>query len=235
MRILEKLFIAIVMLVSLAVMQQQAQAADLPSNLHALTTMNEQGKPVNWSGPSAAVYLGWGTATSTLSVDDFASLSGIGNDGVVVGGELAYDARVAHKLLIGVFAGGDWSDINTKLSIGNSSLEYGYGSTLYTGARVGVIVGESESVLLYAKGLYAWNSPSDVELNGATVAKLHDRSGWGFGGGAEFVLVPNSKIFGFIDYTRISYDSECVYCSANGSIKESTDFDVVRFGTRYRW
>jgi opacity protein-like surface antigen len=215
-----------------------AVAADLGSS-RTVNAYEDTIQKIKWSGFSVSIFTGWGTSTSELSAAynsvDIASIDGVGNDGALLGGELAYDFAVTNRIIAGPLVGCDWSDIKTTASVLNNKLSYDRGTSCYTGARLGLSLGDKSDWLIYAKGLYAWNSPGKLNL-GTESLDLADRSGWGIGGGTEIAF--GSHLFGFADYTHIMYDKECVYCKTiegdSLNISEKTDDNLFKVGLKYR-
>lgn len=129
-----------------------------------------------------------------------------GAEGVFGGVEIGYDHAVAGGVVLGAYAGAEYTDTEI-FSAGDRPYRFDSGLNYYLGARVGMAL--SRGALLYAKGGYS-NGKFDPEfLTGSDPTLFNDyessRDGFHVGGGFEVPFLSNAYFRGEYVYTQ--YDT----------------------------
>ncbi|KWV91043.1 outer membrane protein [Erythrobacter sp. YT30] len=146
--------------------------------------------------------------------DDFLKGSG-DDDGVAFGGEIGYDAMIGDSLLIGAYAGVDFSDNEICNELIEDDLACtDLDRTFSFGLRAGVPIGGTS--LIYAKGGYSIGSVDaaydpDVTDNGdddpGEIAEFSDAWG-GFHAGAGIELGFTDSFYGKVEYVYTDFGTD---------------------------
>ncbi|MBR1120845.1 porin family protein [Bradyrhizobium lablabi] len=217
-------------ILALAASVSAACAADMPAAARA-PVKAPISPAFNWSGFYVGVMGGYGWS-DRASVNGFATT---GNDfsGGFAGGTVGFNYQpVGSAFVIGIEADAAWADIGRSTTVGIVTVAdkmQAFGSV--TG-RVGFA---ADTVLLYAKGGYAWlnNEISGTAL-GVTISESQTHNGWTVGGGVEFAFAGNWSAKGEYMFARYS---EQTYLAALAPPGLSVGFDVhtVKAGINYRF
>jgi outer membrane immunogenic protein len=140
-------------------------------------------------------------------------LTGSENDvGITYGAEIGYDLQVGPGLVIGAYAGADFSDSRMCTELVEDDLACAdLGRTFTLGARAGVPFGRSS--LVYVKGGYSNGkfdiaydpdvTDNDAEEPGAIAQFSNSRGGFHVGGGVELGLTQG--LYGKFEYVYTDY------------------------------
>ncbi|MDQ8726383.1 porin family protein [Bradyrhizobium sp. LHD-71] len=190
---------------ALAVFGTTASAADLSARM-PLKAPPVVSPAINWSGFYAGAMGGYG-----VSDEVSASIPGVGGvsvsssdlDGGFVGGTIGYNWQApGSQFVFGIEVDAAWSDISY-------SENFGFGVTAEDriealGSVTGRLGVAFNSVLLYAKGGYAWGineiSASSV---GVTLSESQTHHGWTVGAGVEWMFLPNWSLKGEYMYVDL--------------------------------
>jgi outer membrane immunogenic protein len=186
----------------------------------------------NWSGFYVGVMGGYGwsddVTVAGANVTDADIKGGFG------GGTIGFNYQApGSQFVFGVEADAAWADLShseTILGLGTGRQRINsFGSV--TG-RVGVAV---DTVLLYAKGGYAWaNNEFSLTALGLTLSDTKFHSGWTVGGGAEWAFAGpwSAKA----EYMFARYDSENYFGGiAAPGVGFGMDVHTVKAGINYRF
>jgi outer membrane immunogenic protein len=186
----------------------------------------------NWSGFYVGVMggYGWSDDVTVAGVD----VTGADIKGGFGGGTIGFNYQApGSQFVFGVEADAAWADLShseTILGLGTGRQRINsFGSV--TG-RVGVAV---DTVLLYAKGGYAWaNNEFSLTALGLTLSDTQFHSGWTVGGGAEWAFAGpwSAKA----EYMFARYDSENYFGGiAPPGVGFGMDVHTVKAGINYRF
>ena len=134
------------------------------------------------------------------------------DNGITYGVELGYDLQIGSGLVIGAYAGADFSDSKVCNMLVEDDLACSdLGRTFTVGARAGVPLGQSS--LVYVKGGYSNGkfkvaydpdvTDNDDEEPGAIAAFSKSRGGFHVGGGVEVGLT--QSLYGKLEYVYSDY------------------------------
>jgi outer membrane immunogenic protein len=186
----------------------------------------------NWSGFYVGVMggYGWSDDVTVAGVD----VTGADIKGGFGGGTIGFNYQApGSQFVFGVEADAAWADLShseTILGLGTGRQRVNsFGSV--TG-RVGIAV---DTLLLYAKGGYAWaNNEFSLTALGLTLSDTQFHSGWTVGGGAEWAFAGpwSAKA----EYMFARYDSENYFGGiAPPGVGFGMDVHTVKAGINYRF
>jgi outer membrane immunogenic protein len=186
----------------------------------------------NWSGFYVGVMggYGWSDDVTVTGVD----VTGADIKGGFGGGTIGFNYQApGSQFVFGVEADAAWADLShseTILGLGTGRQQINsFGSV--TG-RVGIAV---DTLLLYAKGGYAWaNNEFSLTALGLTLSDTQFHSGWTVGGGAEWAFAGpwSAKA----EYMFARYDSENYFGGiAPPGVGFGMDVHTVKAGINYRF
>jgi outer membrane immunogenic protein len=186
----------------------------------------------NWSGFYVGVMggYGWSDDVTVAGVD----VTGADIKGGFGGGTIGFNYQApGSQFVFGVEADAAWADLShseTILGLGTGRQRINsFGSV--TG-RVGIAV---DTLLLYAKGGYAWaNNEFSLSALGLTLSDTQFHSGWTVGGGAEWAFAGpwSAKA----EYMFARYDSENYFGGiAPPGVRFGMDVHTVKAGINYRF
>jgi outer membrane immunogenic protein len=186
----------------------------------------------NWSGFYVGVMggYGWSDDVTVAGVD----VTGADIKGGFGGGTIGFNYQApGSQFVFGVEADAAWADLShseTILGLGTGRQRINsFGSV--TG-RVGIAV---DTLLLYAKGGYAWaNNEFSLTALGLTLSDTQFHSGWTVGGGAEWAFAGpwSAKA----EYMFARYDSENYFGGiAPPGVGFGMDVHTVKAGINYRF
>jgi outer membrane immunogenic protein len=186
----------------------------------------------NWSGFYVGVMggYGWSDDVTVTGVD----VTGADIKGGFGGGTIGFNYQApGSQFVFGVEADAAWADLShseTILGLGTGRQRINsFGSV--TG-RVGIAV---DTLLLYAKGGYAWaNNEFSLTALGLTLSDTQFHSGWTVGGGAEWAFAGpwSAKA----EYMFARYDSENYFGGiAPPGVGFGMDVHTVKAGINYRF
>jgi outer membrane immunogenic protein len=186
----------------------------------------------NWSGFYVGVMggYGWSDDVTVAGVD----VTGADIKGGFGGGTIGFNYQApGSQFVFGVEADAAWADLShseTILGLGTGRQQINsFGSV--TG-RVGIAV---DTLLLYAKGGYAWaNNEFSLTALGLTLSDTQFHSGWTVGGGAEWAFAGpwSAKA----EYMFARYDSENYFGGiAPPGVGFGMDVHTVKAGINYRF
>lgn len=161
----------------------------------------------SWTGFYLGAGLGAGSAVHDLSVfGGAASLDGLGAEGMFGTIIVGYDRQLSNRIVAGIFAEYDFSNISTDASFGPISASVDHDSSWAIGARLGFL--SSPTTLWYGTVGY---TEAKWELNGSAFGQgfsfdLPDTKGYFVGGGVESQLVGNWGLRA--EYRFTQFDSE---------------------------
>ena len=186
----------------------------------------------NLTGPRLEGRIGWDKLTLDASYDDGEEvIEGSDSDeGVSLGGELGFDLQVSQNLLVGGYAGADFSSVNQCEEVfGNDSACLKFDRNLYLGARGGFVTGKA---LLYVKGGYSRGRikasyDDGVELTSGSA----NRDGFHLGAGVEIGLSDRSYVKA--EYVRTNYDDYGASEGLDVGIDTHRDQIVLGVGLRF--
>jgi len=217
--------------VAVAALGSSASAADLAARPY---TKAPAAIPAayNWSG----FYLG---AMGGYGWSDQVTINGIAATGADInggfgGGTVGFNYQAPGSMFVfGVEADAAFSDLSrteTLVGIGTGTEKINsFGSV--TG-RLGVAI---DTVLLYAKGGYAWANNELSATNGAlTLSESKFHSGWTVGGGAEWAFAGpwSAKA----EYMFARYDSETYLANlVPPGVGLGADVHTIKVGINYRF
>jgi len=173
------------------------------------TVLETQAGGLNWSGFYAGIGAGAGGSVTELGIPSLGgtSFDGIGGEGVFGEVAIGYDHVFGERFLAGVFAGAQFGNVGTSLSIPALPLEaslnarYGFDA----GARLGYLI--SPTTLGYVLGGYSWRS-LELDTNIAGLGADWDAGGYIVGLGMETALSGNLTLKGeyrFASYGNVNY------------------------------
>jgi outer membrane immunogenic protein len=173
---------------------------------------------------------GWSDDVTVAGVD----VTGADIKGGFGGGTIGFNYQApGSQFVFGVEADAAWADLShseTILGLGTGRQQINsFGSV--TG-RVGIAV---DTLLLYAKGGYAWaNNEFSLTALGLTLSDTQFHSGWTVGGGAEWAFAGpwSAKA----EYMFARYDSENYFGGiAPPGVGFGMDVHTVKAGINYRF
>jgi outer membrane immunogenic protein len=209
-------------------------AADLPPAARAPAAVPVAAAPVyDWTGFYIGAMGGYGWSDQVSVTVGGITATGNSNDikGGFAGGTLGYNFQTG-PAVFGVEVDGAWS--------GMGFSQTGFGVTVSDklqafGSVTGRLGWAASSLLLYAKGGYAW---ADNQLSatgfGLGLSESHFHSGWTIGGGVEYLFVPNwsGKVeYMYADYGSVNYLTNI----APGGIGFGFTTHTVKAGTNYHF
>jgi outer membrane immunogenic protein len=164
-----------------------------------------------YSGPRAEIrlggeFLGGGVQSNVVDEDrgDFGDDRGA--NGVLGGVEIGYDHAVAQGVVLGIYAGAEYTDTEI-FSAANRPYRFDSGHNLYAGARIGMPL--SRGAMLYAKGGFSQGKFDPEFLTGSDPTLFDDydssRSGFHVGAGAEVPFM--SRGYFRAEYVYHEYDT----------------------------
>ena len=211
-----------------------ASAADLPARTYTKAPPIIAPAPTNWSGFYLGGFGGYGWAEK-LSADVFGAgtFTSSNMDGGFGGGTIGYNWQFPGSQFVGGLevdaAGSGLKSSQTILALTGTDKLEAFGTV--TG-RLGVAF---DTVLLYAKGGYAWGSNKftvDTPFFSYSQSKVH--SGWTVGGGLEWMFAPqwSAKVeYQYLDLGKENYLSAAL----PPGVDVKASFHTVKAGVNYHF
>jgi len=153
----------------------------------------------NWTGCYVGLQGGYTTANTDIGIGGLASIDGIGSQGAEFVPVAGCDAQVFDRFVLGGFVDYALRSVDTKVSLGGSSVTVGLEDAWSIGGRAGVLV--NPSTLAY--GLVAYQH---TDFDDAGAGLISDLSGVAVGGGIETVFSPGWSLRA--EYRFVSYDDK---------------------------
>lgn len=154
----------------------------------------------SWTGLYFGISAGGGAVVHDVDLGGFASLDGIGGEGVLIDGTLGFDYQIS-SFVVGLLGDVYWTNISSDASFGpfGAELEANWGFDIL--ARAGVLV--NDSVLVYALGGYSWQDfTATINLEGSA-DEDDSADGWTIGAGIEAKLTDNLSVKGEYRFTQL--------------------------------
>lgn len=168
----------------------------------------DESTAATYSGARAEIrlggeFLGGGVQANVVDENRGSFGDDRGAEGVFGGVEVGYDLAVARSVVVGAYAGAEYTDTEI-FSAGDRPYRFDSGINYYLGGRVGMPL--SRGAMLYVKGGYS-NGKFDPEfLPGSTPSLFNDyessRDGFHVGGGFEVPFLSNAYFRGEYVYTE---------------------------------
>jgi outer membrane immunogenic protein len=156
-----------------------------------------------WTGFYVGAGVGAGAVVHELSVTGF-SFDGIGGEGIFGTVTVGYDRLIHPRIVAGVFADYDFSDISTDLAVsGLFSASVNHKSAWSVGARLGYLT--SPTTLWYGTAGYT-EAKFNISTSGGSL-DLPDGKGYFIGGGAESQLRGNWALRAEYRFTQFEAES----------------------------
>jgi outer membrane immunogenic protein len=156
-----------------------------------------------WTGLYIGAGVGAGAVVHDLSVFGL-SFDGIGGEGIFGTVTVGYDMQINSRLVAGLFADYDFSDISTTLSAGGFSASADHKHSWSVGGRLGILT--APTTLWYGTVGY---TQAKFEINSTLGAvPVPDFSGYFVGGGVESQLGGGWAVRG--EYRFSQFDSETI-------------------------
>jgi outer membrane immunogenic protein len=174
-----------------------ASAADLPARTYTKAPMMAPSPMLDWSGFYIGAEGGGGFGSDSLFFPAAGTSTGrFDTSGAIAGGVIGYNWQApGSSWVFGVEGNFDWADIGGSTVCPNVAFNCGTNlNEIFTGTgRIGYAW---NSVLMYAKGGYAWtNDRADVVVPGTGAigdsTGRAGRDGYTLGVGAEYMFAPN--------------------------------------------
>jgi outer membrane immunogenic protein len=174
-----------------------ASAADLPARTYTKAPMMAPSPMVDWSGFYIGAEGGGGFGSDRLFFPAAGTSTGrFDTSGAIAGGVIGYNWQApGSSWVFGVEGNFDWADIGGSTVCPNVAFNCGTNlNEIFTGTgRIGYAW---NSVLMYAKGGYAWtNDRADVFVPGTGAigdsTGRAGRDGYTLGVGLEYMFAPN--------------------------------------------
>ena len=179
----------------------------------------------SWNGFYVGVGGGAGSVVHDLSLGGFASLDGLGGEGVFGTVVVGYDRMLSSNIVGGIFADYDFaSNVSTDFSLGPFSTAIEQKNTWSIGARLGMLT--SPSTLWYGTVGY---SHTEFELKGINFP-LPDFQGYFVGAGVESQLQGPWSLRA--EYRFTQYDSEEII---PGFLTAEPSTHAARVTLNYKW
>ncbi len=154
-----------------------------------------------WTGFYIGLGAGAGSVVHDLSFGGFASVDGLGGEGVFGTVTVGYDRMLTSRIVAGIFADYDFvSNVSTDAGFGPFSVSVEQKNTWSIGARLGMLT--SPTTLWYGTAGY---SHTEFELKGINFP-LPDFSGYFVGAGVESQLTGPWSLKA--EYRFTQFDSE---------------------------
>lgn len=163
----------------------QVQAADLgvPRSPVAATVVAEG---FSWTALYGGLHAGHGFSNTTISVPGFASFSGVGANGWLIGGKIGADWQVAQRFVIGALIEGDLSRIDTTLGLLGQTAKISADRRWAVRGRAGYLL--TPETMVYATAGWSQGHAS-VSVAGNSLGLT--TNGWQVGGGVETRIANN--------------------------------------------
>ena len=171
-----------------------------------------QSAPNVFNGPFIGIQGGWQQDRQTLEIQagGFTTRGTESADGLLYGGQVGYDMRLASPLVLGVEASVTGRTGSRIFDDGINSFRLSQGRTITTSARLGVLVGRDS--LFYGRLGYA-NAQYRLQNGGFTVTDKRD--GYMIGAGYEQVVSRN--VSGRFEYNYSDFGKDRMPSLAAGS------------------
>lgn len=161
-----------------------------------------QASPDVFNGPFAGVQAGWQQDRQTLEIQagGFTTRGTESSSGLLYGGQVGYDFRLASPLVFGIEASLTGRTGSRILDDGVNSFRLTQGRTIGTSARLGVLVGRDS--LFYGRLGYA---NAQFRLREGALSATENRDGYTLGLGYEQAFARNVSArveYGYSDFGR---------------------------------
>lgn len=120
-----------------------------------------------------------GIGIQTASISSEGASVDFSGDGIVAGGGIGCDYKIASGLFIGALGGVDWTNVSVKASDGETAAKITSDPSYYALAKIGFT--PAENLMIYALGGASWSTLE--ALSGS-----EDFQGWMIGAGADVLL-----------------------------------------------
>ena len=170
--------------------------------------------PANFTGPRIEARAGWDHSDfgTTVADEDFVEVAGGDEDGVSYGVELGYDAQVGNGIILGAYAGVDFTTADHCENLGGGDEGcFEIGRNFTVGVRAGMSIGSNAAI--FARGGYS-NGRVAFQFNEGQADNFElgqDLDGFHVGAGVEFNLGGNLYASGqyvYTNYGSIDYSDD---------------------------
>lgn len=179
----------------------------------------------------AEIGLGVEVVNNTISADvggtTFASLDGIGGQGVMAGLGLGCDYKI-DRAIVGIFGRYDLNHAESELSFLGSTMTMKYDPAWSIGGRLGFDL--NGATMVYGLVGYSW---SKAKVDGMGISLSADLKGWMIGGGLETSI--SGPWSAKLEYTFTRYDNASLFTSGPLDLRTEPDVHVIRAGLLYRF
>lgn len=171
-----------------------------------------QAGPEVFNGPFVGVQAGWQQDRQTLELlaGGFTTRGSENADGLLWGGQVGYDVRLASPLVFGIEASVTGRTGSRILDDGINSFRLSQGRTIGTSARLGVLAGRDS--LFYGRVGYA---NAQFRLQDGGLVATENRDGYTLGAGYEQVLARN--VSARVEYNYSDFGRDRLPALAPGS------------------
>jgi outer membrane immunogenic protein len=247
---------------ALSLISYNSFAADLPSRVGAPAPVPVfAAAPVSWTGFYVGMNAGYGGDKfeypfgGAFEQTPYSGKPSVTSGGFLGGAQVGYNLQLANRIVLGVEADYQWSNIEGKVDIngaiaGVGQADINAGSELKYFGTVRARLGYGwDRTLLYVTGGWAFGS---VKTGGALsicsetsecfVGGLSEKSnlnsGWTVGAGIEYAIANNVSFK--TEYLYVNLGSDTLYSQNYGpgttaKLDVDSNFHVVRAGLNYRF